>query len=145
MASHRDLGADMDHFLPRLVPLLLVLVGPTLCAQPPTPLPEGPKVRVTIVVTLEDSPCLEAKVVIKPLGRVENWPEPKPNITLITDRKGRATVQLGPGAYRAIAYDPLHTKLPADGWFRIAASQCQPEKIHLNLLYWDCSHVTCML
>ncbi len=135
----------MAHLLPRISLLSVILVTPTLHAQPPAPLPEPTKVRVTIIVTLEDSPCPDAKVVIKPLGLVEDWPEPKNNITVVTDANGRASVQLGPGTYRAIAHDPLRSKLPADGWFRIAAGQRQPTKIHLNLLYWDCSHVTCML
>ena len=139
----------MAHPFPRIAPLLLMLISATLRAQSPEPLPAPTKVRVTIVVTLEDSPCLEAKVVIKPVGPVEDWPglgsEAKPDITVITDRKGHATVELGPGTYRAIAYDPVHNKLPAGGRFRITPGQRQPTKIHLNLLYWDCSHVTCML
>jgi hypothetical protein len=97
------------------------------------------------VVTLEDSPCAAAEVSIKPMGTVEGWPEGKSRINLTTDDKGHANVQLGPGKYLAVAYDPTNTKLPADGWFLVKAGQSQPEKIHLNLLYWDCGKVTCML
>ncbi len=110
-----------------------------------TPPPSPTKVRVTIVVTLEDSPCLGGIVEIKPMGPVEEWPEGKTQLTLNTDVNGRASVLLGPGKYLAMAHDSLHTKLPADGWFRITPNQRQAEKIHLNLLYWDCAHVTCML
>ncbi len=116
-----------------------------LVAQSPASASSPAKVRVTIVVTLEDSPCSNAKILIKPLAAVEAWPDNQPRITLTTDAKGHASLQLGPGKYRATAYDPMRTKLPAGGWFLIKPGQHQPEKLFLNLLYWDCSRVTCLL
>jgi len=134
-------------FLPRspfALLFCLLLACPSL-AQSPAPEPAPAKIRVTIVVTLEDSPCPESKVVIKPLSAVEGWPDNQSHITLTTDAKGHTSLPLGPGKYRATAYDPMHTKLPAAGWFVIKPGQRQPEKIFLNLLYWDCSRVTCLL
>ena len=112
----------------RLLGPLALFLATSPYAQSPQPLQTPPpplsaKVRVTIVVTLEDSPWLGGIVEIKPMGPVEEWPEGKTQLTLNTDMNGRASVLLGPGKYLAIAHDSLHTKLPADGWFRITANQ----------------------
>jgi hypothetical protein len=103
------------------------------------------KVKVTIAVTLDDSPCPGSKVFIRPMGTVEQWPEGKSRITLTTDAKGHASALLGAGKYLAIAHDPGNSRLPPDGSFVIKPRQTMPMKIHLSLLYWDCSKVTCLL
>lgn len=133
-------------FSSRIAIFLPLFFGVThLAAQTPAPPATPSQIHVKIVVTLEDSPCPNSEVVIKPMSPAEGWPEGKSRIVLTTDAKGHASVQLGPGKYRAIAHDPGNTKLPADGWFLIKPGQRLPEKIHLNLLYWDCSKITCML
>jgi hypothetical protein len=38
----------------------------------------------------------------------------------------------------------MNSKLPANGRFAIKTGQRQPQKIRLNLLYWDCGKVTCL-
>ncbi len=126
-------------------PLLVFVAVTTLRAQTPSPAQTAPGVRVTVLITMDHSPCAFARAVIRPKGTVEGWPEGKSQITLVTDPTGRASVRLGPGKYRVVAHDSMNIKLPADGWFAIKPGQRQPEEIHLNLLYWDCSHVTCML
>jgi hypothetical protein len=129
-------------FLPRLALFLafvLVFTGVTLPAQTPS------KVRLTIAVTKDDLPTPGSTVTIRPLGTVEGWPEGKAGITLTTDAKGLASTQLAAGKYRAIAHDPGNSRLPADGSFTIQPGQTRSMKIYLNLLYWDCRKVTCML
>lgn len=110
-----------------------------LIAQTPS------KVQVTIAVTLDDSPCPGSKVFIRPMGTVEEWPAEKSRITLATDAKGHASVELGAGKYLAIAHDPGNSRLASDASFMIKPGQTKAMKIHLNLLYWDCSKVACML
>jgi hypothetical protein len=122
-----------------LLSFLMPFTAFSLLAQTPS------KVKVTIAVTLDDSPCPDSKVFIRPMGTVEKWPAGKSRITLATDAKGHATVELGAGKYLAIAHDPGNARLPSDGSFIIKPGQTKPMKIHLNLLYWDCSKVTCML
>jgi hypothetical protein len=121
------------------LPFLMSFPAFSLIAQTPS------KVQVTIVVTLDDSPCPDSKVFIRPMGTVEEWPAGKSRITLTTDAKGHASVELGAGKYLAIARDPGNSRLPSDGSLMIKPGQTKPMKIHLNLLYWDCSKVTCML
>ena len=103
------------------------------------------KVRVTITITLDDSPCPGSKVFIRPMGTVEEWPAGKSRILITMDVKGHASVHLGAGKSLAIAHDPGNSRLPSDGSFIIKPGQTKPVKIRLNLLYWDCSKVTCML
>ncbi len=105
----------------------------------------GPKSKVTVVVTEDDAPCPWAKVVIRPRGAAEGWPEGKTSIILKTDLDGKTSTTLGAGSYRITAVDSIRQKLPALAYFKIAAGQHRPMKIRLNLLYWDCAHVTCML
>ena len=125
--------------LTTVIALSLLLGGANLHAQTPS------EVTVTVVVTLDDLPCPGSKVTIRPLGSVAGWPEGKSRITLTTDTKGHASAHLGPGKYLAVAHDPGNSRLPADGSFSIKPGQSMPMKIHLNLLYWDCGKVTCML
>jgi hypothetical protein len=125
--------------------ILLCLTGTSLLAQTPAPAITPREVRVAVVVTLDDSPCPDSKVVIRPIGVVEGWPEGNTEIILTTDNRGHASTQLGPGKYKIVVHDPMNTRLPADGWFAIKAGQRQPQKVRLNLLYWDCAKVTCLL
>jgi hypothetical protein len=99
--------------------LLLCLTGMRLLAQTPAAAITPAEVRVAVVVTLDDSPCPDSRVVIRPIAVVEGWPEGKTEITFTTDNRGHASIQLGLGKYKIVAHDPMNTKLPADGWFAI--------------------------
>jgi hypothetical protein len=130
---------------PVFVALVIGSLAPALSAQSPPP-PQSPaKVLVTVVVTEDNSPALGSAVTVHPIGAVEGWPEGNAKITLTTDLRGRASIRLGPGKYKVIAYHSLNIKLPADGWFVIKPGERRPRKLYLNLLYWDCARVTCML
>jgi hypothetical protein len=127
-----------------LVALVLAALASGTSAQ--TSPPQSPAtVLVTVVVTEDNSPALGSKVTVRPIGAAEGWPEGKTEITLTTDLRGRASIRLGSGKYKVIAHQSLKIKLPADGWFVIKPGEHRPRKIFLNLLYWDCAHVTCML
>jgi hypothetical protein len=133
------------HATPVFVALVIGSLAPALSTQA-SPRPQSPaKVLVTVVVTEDNSPALGSAVTVRPMGAVEGWPEGKAKITLTTDLRGRASIRLGPGKYKVIAYHSLNIKLPADGWFVIKPGERRPRKLYLNLLYWDCAHVTCML
>jgi hypothetical protein len=103
------------------------------------------KSKVVIVVTEDDAPCYSGKVTIRPRGHVEGWPGDKAQIVLFTGDKGRTAISLGAGSYRVTAVDSARSKLPALAYFKIKAGQDKPMKIRLNLLEWDCAHVTCKL
>jgi hypothetical protein len=133
------------HATPVFVALVIGSLAPAL-STPSPPRPQSPaKVLVTVVVTEDNSPALGSAVTVHPVGAVEGWPEGKAKITLTTDLRGRASIRLGPGKYKVIAYHSLNIKLPADGWFVIKPGERRPRKLYLDLLYWDCAHVTCML
>jgi hypothetical protein len=130
---------------PVFIVLLLGCLAPVLPAQSPPP-PQSPaNVLVTVVVTEDNSPALGSTVTVHPIGAVEGWPRGKDKITLTTDLRGRASLRLSPGKYKVIAHHSLNIMLPADGWFVIKPGDRRPRKLYLNLLYWDCAHVTCML
>jgi len=130
---------------PVFVALVIGSLAPALSAQSPPPPLSPAKVLVTVVVTEDNSPALGSAVTVHPIGAVEGWPEGNAKITLTTDLRGRASIRLGPGKYKVIAYHSLNIKLPADGWFVIKPGERRPRKLYLNLLYWDCARVTCML
>jgi hypothetical protein len=122
-----------------LVAVLAILAGSVVRAQ------DTPRVKVLVNITEDDGPCLGAKVVIRPKGEVEGWPKGKTQIVLETGLDGRTYTTLGAGKYRITAVDSIQNKLPADAYFTVKPGQVTPMKIRLNLLYWDCAHVTCEL
>jgi hypothetical protein len=122
-----------------LIAVLAILAGSVVRAQ------DKPNVKVVVNITEDDKPCLGAKVVIRPKGQVEGWPKGKAQIVLETGLGGRTSTTLGAGKYRITAVDSIQNKVPADAYFTIKAGQVMPMKIRLNLLYWDCAHVTCEL
>ena len=122
-----------------MLAIVLLVTASGTRAQAPS------KVAVSIAVTKDDAICPDAKVVIKPRGIVVAWPADKDRMEFKTDARGRVSTRLGTGIYLIRAYDPENTRLPDDVVLTISHGQEKTAHIHLNLLYWDCSKVRCLL
>ncbi len=119
--------------------VLLLAAGKLLPAQ------VAAKPTLIITVTVDETRQPDAQVVIRPRGPVEGWPADRSEVVLTTDAHGRAAYPLPPGSYRILARYRPSGRLPTAARVTIKPGQAKPQHVYLQLLYWDCSVVKCIL
>jgi hypothetical protein len=133
-----------DHLPPALPQrawciLVALLALPALAmaqaSSPPT---------VIVTVSVDETRQPDAQIMIRPRGPVVDWPADKKEIVLTTDRHGRAAYALPPGSYQLTARG-MGGRLPTGARITIPPGQTKPLRVYLQLRYWDCGVVTCIL